>query len=522
MNEALLLLLVLAAVLTARLWPSWRHPQIGSDAGFHLLLRREIRRGGFRPPARLEACLFDRTVGYPWLYHQFIALFPESWLRRLPALPSALADAAQTGLVFLAGRALAGRFAPGADPAWTGFVCAALYGLNPAMLAHGVGPRAFEITPRPFGELLFTISLGSALLAAYLSSWAWAAVSVLAGAGVLLSSKFAVQVMLFFMPLLSFLPGLHRLWLVPLASLPVALALSAGRYRHVLRGQVRHLDYFRRKLQYTFGTVANRNRWQDVRLLAATVRGHGLFSRAAASAASDFYFHNTYLQMATRGVLFLLLAVLCAGGSFRGILLYRWLLGWAWVWVLPFLLTSWRHARFLGEAERYAGYSIAPAALLVGLGLVSRPVSGLLAAGLVLYALVTIVIFAHALRSHARSAGLVRDARRELAGFLGGLPAGAVLLGAPEELVLGPVASLLPHRFADIMADMDLFVEKLEHHCDGYPWPRADWAFWRAAGVQYVVARHPDEIRAVRPDLKYDFASLERLFSNDAYDVYRL
>lgn len=523
MNESLLLFLAIALVLAVRLWPSWRNPVIGPDAGTHLLLRREVRKNGFRAPRKLEPCLFDRRLEYPWLYHQFIALFPESWLLRLPALPSALMDGAHTALVFFAARRLGQNFFPDVNPVLGAGLAALLYGLNPALLARGIGPRAYEITSRPFGEFLFTASLGCALLAFHTGAPAWAAGAVLAGAGVFLSSKFALQAMMFFAPALSLLPGLGWLWLLPAASFLVALLLSGGRYYYVLRGQIRHLTYYMKKLQYTFGVTSDRNRWQDVSRLMNALRVQGLFSRAAA----DFYFGSTYLQMMARGVIFLLLVVLLAGGPAMGgadpgARHLRWLVGWAFVWIIPFLLTSWRHARFLGEAERYAEFSVAPAAMLAGLLLWrgTRPLPAQIL--LALLAVSALCTLAHAVWSAARETERYRACRHELAEFLKTLPAGSVLLGIPQFMALGPIAYLLPHRYADITFDMKNQVYAYEHHNEGFPWPKPDWAFWRAAGVQYLVALQPSEIQAQRPGLNYDFGSLELLFSNGTYCVFKL
>ncbi|HPA06113.1 MAG TPA: hypothetical protein PLB67_16910, partial [Candidatus Hydrogenedentes bacterium] len=90
--ESIWLFVAIAAILLVRLLPAWLWPTFTSDAGFHLLMRREIRRNRFRVPRKLEPCLFDERVSYPWLYHQLIAFLPESWLRRVPALPSAIID----------------------------------------------------------------------------------------------------------------------------------------------------------------------------------------------------------------------------------------------------------------------------------------------------------------------------------------------------------------------------------------------------------------------------------------------
>ena len=101
--ESIWLFVAIAAILLVRLLPAWLWPTFTSDAGFHLLMRREIRRNRFRVPRKLEPCLFDERVSYPWLYHQLIAFLPESWLRRVPALPSAIIDGCHAALAYWGG-----------------------------------------------------------------------------------------------------------------------------------------------------------------------------------------------------------------------------------------------------------------------------------------------------------------------------------------------------------------------------------------------------------------------------------
>lgn len=406
-------------------------------------------------------------------------------------------------------------------------MAALLYGLNPLLLARGFGPRTYEITPRPFGELLFTLFLGAGLMAVNARSGSWAAVSVFSGAGMLLSSKFAAQVMVFFIPVVALGSGAALLWVLPVAALLAALLLSGGRYRHVVRGQLRHLKFYRARLQYIYTGVADRNRWTDFLEAWRGCRECGFSPRAFFRAVRRCSEKNTYIQMAFRGVIFLLLAIAMMECRRRGALVRmapfaQGIWAWAWAWVVPFLVTSWKHARFLGEAERYAEYSLAPTALLMGLHLavnpISRPIGGLL----VLCAVLSVFFLVSAMQSMAKTYSDGRREQRELLTFLAGLPPGSVLLGIPEHLVLGSLASLLPHRYAEFMTDAERFVVHLEHHCEGYPWPKPDWAFWREAGVQYLVTWPPAVIAAHRPSLDYGLVKLDRLFANDRYHVYKL
>lgn len=525
MNEIVLLLIALLLVLGVRLVPSWLNPLTGSDDGFHLLLRREIRRNGFRVPGKLDVCLLDQRLTYPWLYHQVIAFLPESWLRHIPALPSAIIDGVHSLLAFYAGGWLAStlRF-PDCAP-WAGFLSALLFGVNPALLAQGMGPRAYHATPRPFGELLFSLSVFSGVLAIYHASWGWALFSAMAGGAMLLSSKFAAQVMLFFVPFLALVPGMAVLLLLVPASFIAALLFSRGRYLEIFRGQIAHLRYFRRTLQYTFSPVVGRNSWSGIERIWSAIRAQGLMSKATMRAVGYVYATNSYLLALSRGGLYLVWFILCGTSAFRAILHIGQppvvgLAAWALAWILPFVLTSTKHVRFLGEAERYAEFSVLPVAVLVGTGLAVTSFSALVGIVLGLYALCAAGVIGYAWAVDARANQNKHDARAQLLDFLKTLPSKSLLLGVPAMQVLCPLASLLPHRYADITTDGAQWEDIIERRFDGYPWPKPDWNMWRELGVQYVVTYAPEYLRQHRPSLPYSQIPLRLIYVNPDYRVY--
>ncbi len=513
-------------VMLVRLLPAWFWPTFTSDAGYHLLMRREIRNNGFRIPRKLTPCVFDEQVTYPWLYHQWIAFLPETWLRRVPALPSAVIDGCHAALAYLGGAWLATSLGhPGAAPQ-AGFWSAILFGINPALLAHGLGPRAYEMTPRPLGELFFSMLMLAAIWAAQGGGVAGWVVSALAGGALLLSSKFAAQVLAFFVPLLALVPGFHAVaWMLP-ASFVTAMLLSRGRYFHVLRGQIVHLRWYRRKQQYATEMISGRNRWREIQQIGSAICEHGLFSREVVRSLGRAYTTNTYLLALSRGGLFLVLLFICTWtdprctGMDLGAFPSLCLLAWAFIWVFPFVLTSMRHYRFLGEAERYAEYGILPAAILVGVGLAIAPPSAARAVVLLLYALSAVGVVGHAWAINARASRTETRDRDELVDALRKLPAGSTLLGIPAMHVLAPVAFRLPHRYADITTDGVQLIGLIENRFQDYPWPKPDWEMWRSLGVDYVVTFSPEFLRATRPSLPYDRIPLELAYANPSYRVY--
>ncbi len=512
-------------VFGLRFLPSWFHPVMGSDEGFHFLLRREIRRNRFRVPLRLAPCVRDVRVMYPWLFHQLIAFLPERCLRRIPALPSAIIDGLHAMLAYWGGGWLASTLGRPELACAAGFGSALFLGVNPALLAHGMGPRAYSPTPRPFGELLFSLSILSAAVAIHQASLGWGALSALAGGAMLLSSKFAAQVLLFFVPLLALAPGFRAiLWLLP-GAVCAAMLVSRGRYRDILRGQFVHLRWYRRKHQYASGMITERSRWQEISAWMTSIRKQGFFARNTLRAAGQAYATNTYLMAMSRGGLFFILLVLLLSPDHRESLQVggapgRWLAAWAFIWIIPLVLTSTRHFRFLGEAERYAEYGIFPAAVLMGVGLVVAPLSPALRFALPLYAMSAIAVVAHAWAINAKVNARDNRDQDQLVEALNQLSPGAVLLGIPAMQVLCPVASRLPHRLAEVTSDSIQFIQMIERHFEGYPWPKPDWEMWRSLGVDYVVTFSPEYLRMHRPSLPYDRIPLDLIYSNPSYRVY--
>lgn len=224
---------IIVAVVTAalRLGPGLLWPRHAMDGGYHMLLRREIRRHRMRMPPRVDAMALDERQTYPWWFHYLLALLPESWLRRAPPLPSTLIDTAHALLVAYVAAHLAPVAAPSVDPAAAALVAGLLFATAPALLVVGIGPRAYEITPRPFGELCYTLAMAAAgAFAAGGPQWTLLVAAIAAGIA-LMSSKFAAQVLLLCGPAAALIA--HS-W-VPVLLIPIALAaalvLSGGRYR---------------------------------------------------------------------------------------------------------------------------------------------------------------------------------------------------------------------------------------------------------------------------------------------------
>ncbi|MEM7129628.1 MAG: hypothetical protein AAF702_25065 [Chloroflexota bacterium] len=522
------ILLGLLVTFLLRLLPGILWPRPLADMGYHLLLCREIRRAHWRVPLKLDALMLDKRQTYPWLYHWLLAFLPQSLLLRVAALPSAIIDTLHALLVFGWATWLATTVYPQGQPFAIGLLAMLLFSTSPALLAVGLGPRAYDITPRPFGELIYSMVMISAAFYLHNDGAIWAGVvAILSASLLLLSSKFAAQVLLFCVPIMA---GLTREWLL-LSLLPLAvvgaLLLSGGRYWWMLTGQIAHLRLYRNRLQYDHPGLQLRNQsiklWRTVQ---AFVRS-GLRDTGLRAELIRLIEANVYLQFFSRNVLwigvilFILLGVFPAWQDDESGW-YMWLLSWSVAPIFPFMLTAFKDFRFLGEAERYPEYAILPVAVLGAFGIGAMPfevIRGLLFT----YGLLTIAMLAYYLFRRRWQSSRVRQPKHltELQEFVKDYPQDTVILGVPMPQVTFALAYQVPQRFLMAMDTLVWFddYDKLFHK---YPWPSLDFHWWRDEhGVQLLIVEERWLSTKLGCEWTYDFTSFQEVFRNDAYRVYQ-
>ncbi|HEU4799730.1 MAG TPA: hypothetical protein VFS94_03805 [Gemmatimonadales bacterium] len=521
MTLALTLPIVVLVTAALRIIPglAWRFR--GMDAGAHLLIRRQIRKHGMRLSMRGWPLLLDERHTYPWGFHWFLALLPEPWLRRCPPLASAISDSLHVLVVALLAAWLAPRILPGLDPGATALVAGLLVATAPALLVVGFGPRAYEVTPRPFGEMLYAAAMASSLWYLQDGHVAAAVAAVLVGGLLLLSSKFAAQVLLFCTPIISLIMGDARLLLLLPLAMGAALVMSGGGYWWVMRAQLAHLRFYRQRLQYEHPVLSTRNRGRDLVRAAGRVLRHPA-DREARIALIRLAEGHTFLQFLLRNVLWcgvlalLALSVFPAwSGAVRG-----WqvaLIAWAVAPVAPFLLSSLRDFRFLGEAERYPEYGLAPVAVLAAAGLLAVPAAlrWWLVAG---YVLTLVPAFAYTVsRLRWNSRRLDGDALDALTAWLRTLPAGSVILSLPWHLAFQVMLDL-DHRYVAGI-DAARWCRDYDRIFTRYPWLITDLDQWRREyGADVVVVDWPALEKA---GITYPLDALQLAFQNERFRAYR-
>lgn len=518
---ALAAVVVVGVTAALRIVPGLLWPFRGMDAGAHFLIRRQIRRNGMRMSMRGWPLLLDQRQTYPWVFHWLLALLPESWLRRCPPLASAICDALHVLIVMLLAAALAPRIAPDLDPVVMSLLAGLLVATAPALLVVGVGPRAYEVTPRPFGELLFTATMASALWYVHEGHAVAAIAAVVACGLLLLSSKFAAQVLLFCTPIVAAVAGELRLLLLLPLGVAAALVLSGGGYWWVARAQCIHLLFYRRRLQYEHPALRSRNRGRELLHAAARTVRHPM-DRDARIALVRLAEGHTFLQFLLRNVLWCVTCTLIALAVFPGWpgAVEEWriaLIAWGAAPVAPFLLSSLRDYRFLGEAERYPEYGLAPIAIVASAGVlgVGAPAGGWL---LFAYALTLVPAIGYTIsRLRWNYRLLNQEAIDGLTAHLRTLPAGSVIIALPWHLAFQVMIDL-EHRWVAALDPMR-WVRDYDRIFMKYPWMAPDLSAWRREfDADYVIV---DGHELEKSGVTYPLDQLEVAFRNSRFRVYR-
>jgi hypothetical protein len=379
------------------------------DSFAHLLFATDIAENGHRIPAAPSKAATEGVYAYPYLMHWLLSFVPSAWYGRIERYFSGLNDLVLA--LLLSSLVPLGVLDP-AEALIALLVVIATPELMRPDLSHGVG-----ISARKPGLLLMTGSVLGFVVWLDAGTGAYLALSVLAAAGVLLTSKFSTQALMFVMVPMGLLVSPVG-FLVLATAFTLAVGVSKGRYLDILRGHVSHLCDYAVSKQFKITYTK-----PEIRLPA-------LGDVDSVRDLLEIGYRNAWVRPvvmnpAMAGVVVVLLVkpeVASAVKAPPGMLV------WFGASVGAFLLTSLPYLRFLGQAERYLEYGIIPAAAT--LAVTSTRVGGSVtlvagAAILVGLAMIPALVWAH------RTEFSNRRRSEELADvveWLGGLADGTVLV----------------------------------------------------------------------------------------------
>lgn len=363
MNEYIYLATILACGFLVRALPRVLRPNaVVSDTYFHLYRARSIRDAGFRLSKTLPRVLLPHQNTYPFLYHYLLALFPAKARLHAERLTGAVFDTMSAVFVYMFAAWLVAQQEGNKGMEHLPLIVTLGFVLSPALLRIGSGPRAYNGSPRTVGQTLYLAHIITAIVSIHTGNLWMALLSVTAGALIIVTAKFSVQVLVFFSPF--FILVLPQYLSLLALSFVFSVILTRGAALSVIRGQISHSVFYVRHLQqiFLFPNVvtmkAYLQRWVRAVLLVVC--------RKPADALQWFFRENYPLHLlifvfTTFFVLFLGVDRLANPAPLE-IALFCWCLaGLLW-----FALTKFKPLMFLGEGERYLEYALFPSLFLAG------------------------------------------------------------------------------------------------------------------------------------------------------------
>ena len=507
---ASLVLLVMGTRILPRIFcPNAR----GKDAEYHLVAAREIRRNHFKLPKTLSPFLLPGIYDYPPLFHYILALFPTTWHVTIERIISAVLDAAHALVVYAFSIYCFLVIDVPFDPTQQAFWVSVIYMLSPSLTSVGTGPRAYQGTPRTLGELLFLLTLTCAALHLIEKSFIFLVLAGFWGGLLMLTSKFGVQVLIFFASvMLVFMRDTAWLFL-PALSFGVAWTVSKGHYWEVASGHIQHARYYLNAISKRFYLITEKNRWSDLKALFLNLRKDPL------KAGKTLLMDNTYLLLVQKNPQLLFLAGLLVVEGLSAGRLTLLLGSWILAGVIAFLITSLKPFLFLGEADRYLEYILFPQFLLLATSGSFSLFSKIILVYSACFYLIYAGVFVH---QYGRKEKNINDFKR-LIDFVRDqdsiqriLP---IYLGDALQLAYatGKGIAHFPGNFRRALFPYDAF---FQFYAKVYPFPNEALEMLMARyDYDVVYFSKQDMYKAAQFGIRYRMDGWETLYSNQTYQV---
>ena len=508
-----LFLIVLIAIVTRSL-PRFICPDArGNDAYYHLHAAQRIKLNRYRIPHTLELYALPGIYDYPPLLHYVWALFPESWHLQVERFSSAIVDAIYASMVYLVSIYLATGLNASNDISSRALCITILFLMSPALTSVGTGPRAYQGTPRPLGELFFFLSFSATLLYKYESDPLMLLLAGFCGALLLLTSKFGAQVFFFFhLIVIGYYRELEFL-IIPFLSIAFSFLLSKGYYRIIARGHWEHCRYYRNAIVKRFYLVTNKNRWTDLKNLLTNL------VKNPVAAARTLLMDNTYLIMLIQHPQLFYIPFVWKTIDGSAGLIQTFLAMWIFAGLIIFILTSLKPFLFLGEAERYLEYVLFPQLFLIA----ATDTFFSFFYYLIIYEIIIYLaytsIFIYTYSQKAKSL----DAFKEMATFINSEPT----INKVLPIYLNDAIQLaydsgkkIAHFPGNLRDQFFKFAEFLFFYAKVYPFPNENLqALMKRYHFDTVYFSNEDMHKAQRFGLKYDFQGWDVKFSNTNFKV---
>lgn len=163
---------------------------ISADAYFHLYLKNELQTQN-KIPKKLDRILLNNELLYPFGFHKLLSYFPKKYDLKIDMLSSAIIDCLYIIVVYFFVFYIT-------NDLMISIYSAILTSISPAFLRVSSAPRAYNVTPRVFGEFLILLFFVSIILFSLYNTYILLLMAIFIVPFIILTGKFGTQVLLFF------------------------------------------------------------------------------------------------------------------------------------------------------------------------------------------------------------------------------------------------------------------------------------------------------------------------------------
>jgi len=268
MTESSITISLFLVLFLIRILPRLIDPEltITTDVYMHLLHAEQIRLNKHKIPNWVKGFLLPSRFDYPYLFAFIISLFPKKAINNVEKVIGATIDLIHAILLyFFIKWYFAGLDLPyNVSVVFLAQTSVGLFAILPIFVSKAAGPRAFYLTPRPFGELLYSLVIFTSVYYYGTGSLVALSLACVFTGFVYVGTKFGVQAILFIFPIASLILWRWELMLILTAGFIVALIITKGRYLQVLQGHIRHSIYFKKYIINALAVTTSRNRSKDL------------------------------------------------------------------------------------------------------------------------------------------------------------------------------------------------------------------------------------------------------------------
>ena len=341
--------LVLFFAVFIRLFPLRNLHSIDFDTYGHLTFANEVFNQKASPwgPIKLQ-CWKSDNYRLPYLWHWFVGRLPKSWLTKYSKWLNGIIDALFATFIYW----LLLNYFQDASIAFIGLL---LYLFTPMWFSSiAIGTRIASFTPRLISEILVNTSLVILLFDIGLPYEFKILLASFLTMGVLLSSKFGFQAVIFIFPLTYLFSGSYFSFeplIVILISIIILMIISKGEATRMFKRQLDHLtEYYRNNLTKP-NDIFSRNKLSNI-FVWSRESGLNFYNSVWNILAT-----NSYTSVIFKMPIFLCVFSMITYGALSGIIqlnqpLYSTIIASTFL----FFLINRPNLLFLGEAERYINH----------------------------------------------------------------------------------------------------------------------------------------------------------------------